>query len=363
MSGPESESMADQRLLNVQGLTKYFDITKGFLKRVAGQVRAVDDVNLYLNAGETLAIVGESGSGKTTLGRMIVRAIEPTRGQVLLQMNGAGWTDLIKLRGEELRMARRHFHMIFQDPYSSLDPRMTVLDIVKEPLLYNKIAKGDEAKAKVVETLKLVGLDDKQMGHYPHAFSGGQRQRIGIARSLVCRPKLIVCDESVSALDVSVQAQILRLLEGLRERRGLSFLFVSHDLGVVRHSCDRLCVMYLGRIVEEGPTKQVLDQPMHPYTRLLRDSSPVPDPRARAVLTRLTGEMPSPAALPSGCPFHPRCDRRSALCSTVLPDLTERNSDHAVACHHPDIQTAGPLQTSAVYSQAERALRSGETWA
>lgn len=336
MSGPESESMADQRLLNVQGLTKYFDITKGFLKRVAGQVRAVDDVNLYLNAGETLAIVGESGSGKTTLGRMIVRAIEPTRGQVLLQMNGAGWTDLIKLRGEELRMARRHFHMIFQDPYSSLDPRMTVLDIVKEPLLYNKIAKGDEAKAKVVETLKLVGLDDKQMGHYPHAFSGGQRQRIGIARSLVCRPKLIVCDESVSALDVSVQAQILNLLKDLQAQFGLSYIFIAHDIAVVEFIAHRVSVMYVGKMVELAATSELFANPRHPYTEALLSAVPIPEPNRSRSRIILEGEVANPAHPPSGCYFHPRCRYATAQCEHEEPHWRELSPQHFVACHHAE---------------------------
>ena len=336
MSGPESESMADQRLLNVQGLTKYFDITKGFLKRVAGQVRAVDDVNLYLNAGETLAIVGESGSGKTTLGRMIVRAIEPTRGKVLLQMNGAGWTDLIKLRGEELRMARRHFHMIFQDPYSSLDPRMTVLDIVKEPLLYNKIAKGDEAKAKVVETLKLVGLDDKQMGHYPHAFSGGQRQRIGIARSLVCRPKLIVCDESVSALDVSVQAQILNLLKDLQAQFGLSYIFIAHDIAVVEFIAHRVSVMYVGKMVELAATSELFANPRHPYTEALLSAVPIPEPNRSRSRIILEGEVANPAHPPSGCYFHPRCRYATAQCEHEEPHWRELSPQHFVACHHAE---------------------------
>lgn len=336
MSGPGSEPMADQRLLNVQGLTKYFDITKGFLKRVAGQVRAVDDVNLYLNAGETLAIVGESGSGKTTLGRMIVRAIEPTRGEVLLQMNGAGWTDLIKLRGEELRMARRHFHMIFQDPYSSLDPRMTVLDIVKEPLLYNKIAKGNEAKARVVETLKLVGLDDKQMGHYPHAFSGGQRQRIGIARSLVCRPKLIVCDESVSALDVSVQAQILNLLKDLQAQFGLSYIFIAHDIAVVEFIAHRVSVMYVGKMVELAATSELFANPRHPYTEALLSAVPIPEPNRSRSRIILEGEVANPAHPPSGCYFHPRCRYATTQCEHEAPQWRELSPQHFVACHHAD---------------------------
>jgi len=336
MSGPGSETFADPRLLNVQGLTKYFPITKGFLKRVVGHVRAVDDVNLYLNAGETLAIVGESGSGKTTLGRMIVRAIEPTRGEVLLRMNGSGWTDIAQLQGETLRAARRHFHMIFQDPYSSLDPRMTVLDIVKEPLVYNKIASGDEAKAQVIETLKLVGLDDKQMGHYPHAFSGGQRQRIGIARSLVCKPKLIVCDEAVSALDVSVQAQILNLLKVLQARFGLSYLFIAHDIAVVEFIAHRVSVMYVGKMVELAATDELFANPRHPYTEALLSAVPLPEPNRTRTRIILQGEVANPADPPSGCYFHPRCQYATEQCKKETPQWREISPEHFVACHHAD---------------------------
>ena len=336
MSGPGSEVLADQRLLNVQGLTKYFPITKGFLKRVVGHVRAVDDVNLYLNAGETLAIVGESGSGKTTLGRMIVRAIEPTRGEVLLRINGGGWTDIAQLQGETLRAARRHFHMIFQDPYSSLDPRMTVLDIVKEPLVYNKIASGDDAKAQVIETLKLVGLDDKQMGHYPHAFSGGQRQRIGIARSLVCKPKLIVCDEAVSALDVSVQAQILNLLKDLQARFGLSYLFIAHDIAVVEFIAHRVSVMYVGKMVELAATEELFANPRHPYTEALLSAVPLPEPNRTRTRIILQGEVANPADPPSGCYFHPRCQYATEQCKKETPQWREISPEHFVACHHAD---------------------------
>lgn len=336
MSGRESELTEDRRILAVHGLTKYFDITKGFLKRVVGHVRAVDDVNLYLNAGETLAIVGESGSGKTTLGRMIVRAIEPIRGEVLLRMKGAEWTDLIQLRGEELRAARRHFHMIFQDPYSSLDPRMTVLDIVKEPLIYNKIASGGEARERVIETLKLVGLSDHQMGHYPHAFSGGQRQRIGIARSLVCRPQLIVCDEAVSALDVSVQAQILNLLKDLQEQLGLSYLFIAHDIAVVEFIADRVSVMYVGKMVELAETSELFSHPRHPYTEALLSAVPIPEPNRTRSRIILQGEVANPANPPSGCYFHPRCPYATSQCVIETPQWREISPEHFVACHHAD---------------------------
>jgi len=336
MSGRESEPDNDQRILDVHGLTKYFDITKGFLRRVVGHVRAVDDVNLYLNAGETLAIVGESGSGKTTLGRMIVRAIDPTRGAVLLRTDSAEWTDVSKLQGEELRAARRHFHMIFQDPYSSLDPRMTVLDIVKEPLTYNKIAGGSEAQERVVATLKLVGLSDQQMGHYPHAFSGGQRQRIGIARSLVCKPKLIVCDEAVSALDVSVQAQILNLLKDLQAQFGLSYLFIAHDIAVVEFIAHRVSVMYVGKMVELAKTNELFSQPRHPYTEALLSAVPIPEPNRTRSRIILRGEVANPANPPSGCYFHPRCLYATEQCRNETPEWREISPEHFVACHHAD---------------------------
>ncbi len=269
---------------------------------------------------ETLAIVGESGSGKTTLGRMIVRAIEPTRGDIQFRMNGSEWTDLLMLEGKELRAARRHFHMIFQDPYSSLDPRMTVLDIVREPVIHNKLAKGQEAREKVAETLKLVGLDARQMEYYPHAFSGGQRQRIGIARSLVCNPRLIVCDEAVSALDVSIQAQILNLLKDLQNQLGLSYIFIAHDIAVVDHIADRVSVMYVGKMVELAETQELLNRPRHPYTEALLSAVPVPEPHRKRTRILLQGEVANPANPPSGCYFHPRCQYADEKCAKRHPN-------------------------------------------
>lgn len=336
MCGQESKSPGDRRILEVNGLTKYFDITRGFLRRVVGQVRAVDNVNLYVNAGETLALVGESGSGKTTLGRMIVRALEPTRGQILLRINDSQWIDLTELKGDSLKAARRHFHMIFQDPYSSLDPRMTVLDIVKEPLVHNKIARGNAAQERVRETLKFVGLDDHHMRRYPHAFSGGQRQRIGIARSLVCNPKLIVCDEPVSALDVSIQAQILNLLKELQERLGIAYLFIAHDLAVVEHISDRVAVMYVGKIIELAETSELFGNPRHPYTEALLSAMPLPEPGRERSRIILRGEVANPAAPPSGCYFHPRCPYATELCATKTPQWREISAEHYVACHHAD---------------------------
>ncbi len=336
MNGHASKATDDGRILEVRGLTKHFPITAGLLRRVIGHVRAVDDVNLDVKAGETLSLVGESGSGKTTLGRMIVRAIEPTRGQIRLKIDASRWVDLTKLRGNELRAVRRHFHMIFQDPSSSLNPRMRVVDIVMEPLLYNKIASGEKAREMVRETLQLVGLRANQMNRYPHAFSGGQRQRIGIARSLVCQPKLIVCDESVSALDVSIQAQILNLLKDLQKQLGLAYLFIAHDLAVVEHISDRVAVMYVGKVVEVAETRALFNKPLMPYTEALLSSVPIPDPNRTAGRIILKGEVPNPANPPSGCYFHPRCPYATERCVQEAPPLREVVPGRFAACHYAE---------------------------
>jgi peptide/nickel transport system ATP-binding protein len=336
MSGQESNPTDHARILEVQGLTKFFDIKKGFLKRVVGQVRAVDDVSMYVDAGETLALVGESGSGKTTLGRMIVRAIEPTRGEIRLWLNEREWVDLAKLEGSQLRAVRPKFHMIFQDPYSSLDPRMTVLEIVMEPLIHNRIATGAAARERVRETLKLVGLEERHMRRYPHAFSGGQRQRIGIARSLVCNPKLIVCDEAVSALDVSIQAQILNLLKDMQAQFGLSYLFIAHNLAVVEHISHRVAVMYVGQVVELAPTHQLFARPRHPYTEALLSAAPIPEPNRKQERIILRGEVANPANPPSGCYFHPRCQYATERCVTEKPALRDVAPGHRAACHYAE---------------------------
>jgi peptide/nickel transport system ATP-binding protein len=344
MNGQTSSLTTDLRILDVQGLTKYFDITKGLMKGVTGQVRAVDDVTLYVNAGETLSIVGESGSGKTTLGRCIVRAIEPTRGQVKMRVDDR-WIDLTALKGKDLRAARRHFHMIFQDPYSSLDPRMTVFDIVKEPLVYNKVARGKEVRKIVLDTLKLVGLEERHLRRYPHAFSGGQRQRIGIARSLVCHPKLIVCDESVSALDVSIQAQILNLLKELQKEMDLSYIFIAHDLAVVEHISDRVAVMYVGKIAELAKSDELFSRPRHPYTEALLSAVPLPDPTRKSSRMILEGEVANPANPPSGCYFHPRCPYATERCKNETPQFREISPEHFVACHHAEqLQLKGMIE-------------------
>jgi peptide/nickel transport system ATP-binding protein len=337
MNGLASKPAQTERILEVKGLTKHFEIKRGLFGRVAGHVRAVDNVDLYLNEGETLALVGESGSGKTTLGRMVVRAIEPTSGQVKLRLGDTQqWVDLTSLQGNALRAVRPNFHMIFQDPYSSLDPRMTVQEIVMEPLIHNKIAKGADARERVRETLRLVGLNDQHMRRYPHAFSGGQRQRIGIARSLVCHPKLIVCDEAVSALDVSIQAQILNLLKDMQGRFGLSYLFVAHNLAVVEHISQRTAVMYVGKLVELAETSALFAKPRHPYTEALLSAVPIPEPNRKQERIILRGEVANPANPPTGCYFHPRCPYATERCKQETPLLREIAPGHQVACHYAE---------------------------
>jgi oligopeptide/dipeptide ABC transporter, ATP-binding protein, C-terminal domain len=324
--------------LEVRNLTKHFTIGGGLFGPERKIVRAVNDVSFTIPKGTSLGLVGESGCGKSTVARSLLRLIEPDAGSVIFD-----GTDVRAAKGKALRQLRRRMQIVFQDPYSSLNPRRTIRQALEEPLRVHGLGSGKEISEKAEAAIAEVGLSKEVIDRYPHEFSGGQRQRIGIARALVLDPELIVADEPVSALDVSVQAQILRLLENLRERRGLSFLFVSHDLGVVRHFCDRVCVMYLGRIVEQGVTAEVLDRPLHPYTKLLRDSSPVPDPTARLTLTKILGEVPSPADPPPGCTFHPRCPRAAGRCMTAIPAL-EHGPGRKAACYYPerwpDLQTA-----------------------
>ena len=327
--------MAADLLLEVRHLSKFFPIEKGLLRRVVGQVRAVDDVSLTIAAGKTLGLVGESGCGKTTLGRCVLRAIELTQGQVLLRIDDQA-IDITRLPAKELRAVRRHMQMIFQDPYSSLDPRKTILDIVGEPLRVNKLAKGRELKQRVRELMPLVGLDAKYLKRYPHAFSGGQRQRIGIARALSLQPKLVVCDEPVSALDVSVQAQILNLLQDLQQEFNLTYLFIAHDLSVVEHISDRVAVMYVGQIVEQADTKELFMNPKHPYTEALLSAVPSPDPDKPLDEIVLEGEVANPAEPPSGCYFHPRCRYVQDICKEQSPPLLQVGENHHSACHFAD---------------------------
>ena len=320
------------RLLEVRGLRKYFPIRRGLLQKTVGQVKAVDDVTFFVNRGETLSLVGESGCGKTTTARCILRAIAPTAGQVLLTDNSRT-VNVTTLPKHELRSLRRQMQMIFQDPFSSLNPRMTLLDIVGEPLLVHGVGTPQERTDRVVELLQLVGLRPEYMRRYPHAFSGGQRQRIGIARALALNPRLVVADEPVSALDVSVQAQILNLLLELQERLGLTYLFVAHDLSVVKHISERVAVMYVGRIVETAPTEALFATPRHPYTEALLSSVPKPDPRLRSERIVLQGEVADPANTPPGCHFHPRCKYAQAVCKEKAPVQEEIAPNHFVSCH------------------------------
>jgi peptide/nickel transport system ATP-binding protein len=324
-------------LLEVKNLKKYFPIKKGFLlSRVVGHVKAVDDVSFYIHEGETLGLVGESGCGKTTTGRMILRAYEPTGGEIWFQDRKMGRVDVATLDPQQLRHIRQNMQMIFQDPYSSLNPRFTLLQIVGEPLLVNNVARGSELQDRVAALLKVVGLRPEYMTRYPHAFSGGQRQRIGVARALALNPQLVVCDEPVSALDVSVQAQTLNLLQDLQKDFHLTFLFISHDLSVVEHISDRVVVMYVGKLVEHACSEELFYHPKHPYTEALLSAVPKPDPRLRTTPIVLEGDIADPANPPSGCYFHPRCRYAVDRCKTEAPYLREIAPEHFVSCHRAE---------------------------
>lgn len=309
-------------LVEVRNLVKHFPIGRGALRRAAGCVRAVDDISFDIKEGETLGLVGESGCGKTTAGRCILRAIDPTSGEILFRRRrGEEPIDLATFGRDQLRAVRKDMQLVFQDPYSSLNPRMTVRDIIGEPLLVNGAAKGSELDARVADLMERVGLRPEYMRRYPHAFSGGQRQRIGIARALALSPKLIVCDESVSALDVSIQAQILNLLQDLQDERNLTYLFIAHDLSVIEHISDRVAVMYIGKIVELAEASQLFTSPRHPYTEALLSAVPKPDPRIKTDRILLKGEVADPADPPSGCYFHPRCAYAAEICREEAPQL------------------------------------------
>jgi len=341
-------------LLDVKDVKKHFPITRGILSRTVGHVKAVDGVSFYVREGETLGLVGESGSGKTTTGRMILRAHDPTAGEMWFEDREMGRVNIAELGRRQLKALRRNIQMIFQDPHSSLNPRMTLLQIVGEPLLVNGIARGRALTDRVAELLTVAGLRPEYMSRYPHAFSGGQRQRIGIARALALNPQLVVCDEPVSALDVSVQAQILNLLQDLQDQFGLTYLFVAHDMSVVEHISDRVAVMYVGKVVETAPTDELFANPKMPYTEALLSSVPKPDPNIRTEPIMLPGDIADPANPPSGCYFHPRCPYAQQICSVEPPALRLVGPEHWAACHF-----AEELQLTGVFGPAKGVELSG----
>jgi peptide/nickel transport system ATP-binding protein len=329
------DMQADDRLLEVNHLKMYFPITEGLFARLKGYTKAVDDISFFIRKGETLGLVGESGCGKTTVGRCIARAYEPTAGEILYREADANVVNLAALDRKGIQPYRKDIRMIFQDPYSSLNPRMTVFEIISEVLKVNHLASRAEMEERVEYLLRRVGLRPEYIKRYPHAFSGGERQRIGIARTLVTNPRLVVADEAVSALDVSIRAQILNLLEELQDDFDLTYLFISHDLSVIRHICDRVVVMYVGKIVEVASGLDIYVDPKHPYTEALMSSVPVSNPRARdaGARIRLAGQVADPSNPPNGCYFHPRCRYAQDICTVEEPPLLDLGGHHAAACH------------------------------
>ncbi len=341
----DTQSTADSNedlLLDVRGLKKYFPIQKGLLRRTVGYVKAVDDVNFYVRKGETLGLVGESGCGKSTAGRSIIRLYEPTAGQVLfnsraLDTNGSGkMVNLLDLTPEQMKIIRREISMVFQDPINSLNPRMTVSDIVGEPMEIHGLNTGRETEEIIVRLLERVGLRPDHLRRYPHEFSGGQRQRIGIARALSLNPQLVICDEPVSALDVSIQAQTLNLLQDLQQDFNLSYIFVAHDLSVVEHISDRIAVMYVGKIAEMASAEELYSKPLHPYTEALLSAVPKADPLYKSDRIVMQGDVADPSNPPSGCYFHPRCRYAIDVCRQLTPEFRELKPDHFVACHRAE---------------------------
>ncbi|HIX42115.1 MAG TPA: dipeptide ABC transporter ATP-binding protein [Candidatus Kurthia intestinigallinarum] len=318
----------NEPLLKVEGLKKYFPVQAGVITHTVGHVKAVDDVSFEVYEGETLGIVGESGCGKSTTGRMLMRLLEPTEGDITFSGR-----KISELSNKELRAVRRDIQMVFQDPYASLNPRHTIGKILEEPLIVHGIGNAKERKERVMSLLNIVGLSDFHAKRYPHQFSGGQRQRVGIARALMTNPKLVIADEPVSALDVSVQAQVLNLMQDLQREFKLTYIFIAHDLGVVRHISNRVGVMYLGHIVELADSESLYEEPLHPYTQALLSAVPIPDPDFKREAELIKGDIPSPSNPPSGCTFHTRCPHKMAVCSQQVPVFNEIKPGHSVACH------------------------------
>ncbi|MEM7033534.1 MAG: oligopeptide/dipeptide ABC transporter ATP-binding protein [Chloroflexota bacterium] len=323
-------------LLEVKNLKQHFPIHQGFLQRVVGHIKAVDGVNFFIRKNEALGLVGESGCGKTTVGRTLLRLYDPTDGEIWYRKENGERVEIAKISQKEMKPLRKEMRMIFQDPFSSLNPRLTVKDLIGEPLIIHNVASGKEMEDRVGELMSAVGLDPNYMRRYPHEFSGGQRQRIGLARTLALSPRLIVADEPVSALDVSIQAQVLNLLQSLKDELGLTLLFIAHDLSVVEHMCDRIAVMYVGKIVEMADAEALLKSPQHPYTEALVSAVPPADPDIEPNRIILDGDVPSPANPPSGCVFHPRCLYAKDICKQEIPELVETSPGHYVSCHLVD---------------------------
>jgi peptide/nickel transport system ATP-binding protein len=340
----ENKSGEQQTLLEVNDLKMHFPIRRGFMRRVVGHVKAVDGVSFAVKKGDTFGLVGESGCGKSTTGRCITRLLDPTGGTITYYTKSTEPIHIERLTSQEMRRFRREIQIMFQDPYSSLNPRLTLKQIVGEPLVINKVCSGRELNDRVAQLLRSVGLSPEYMNRYPHAFSGGQRQRIGLARALALNPEFIVADEPVSALDVSVQAQVLNLIQDLQAEFNLTYLFIAHNMSVIKHICDHVAVMYVGKIVEVAETKELFANPQHPYTEALLSAIPKPDPRSKRSRIILEGDVPNPANPPSGCYFHPRCRYAQALCSHETPELRETAPGHKVACHFAgELQLVGTL--------------------